>query len=114
MISYSERGQEYVDSLKSLIRSNGFNLADAAVPRVLEHVLERLARHELHGEPQPAVGLTRREDGHDVGMLDARGGGFDYLVLGDTAQSITGMSIVGAENSVGNAIASSNEFVCND
>lgn len=35
-------------------------------------------------------------------MYNATGGGFDYLVLGDTAQSITGMSIVGAENSVGN------------
>lgn len=33
LISYSERGQEYVDSLKSLIRSNGFDLADAAQPR---------------------------------------------------------------------------------
>jgi uncharacterized FlgJ-related protein len=33
LISYSERGQEYVDSLKSLIRSNGFDLADSAVPR---------------------------------------------------------------------------------
>jgi uncharacterized FlgJ-related protein len=33
LISYSERGQEYVDSLKSLIRSNGFNLADGAIPR---------------------------------------------------------------------------------
>jgi uncharacterized FlgJ-related protein len=33
LISYSERGQEYVDSLKSLIRSNGFDLADAALPR---------------------------------------------------------------------------------
>jgi uncharacterized FlgJ-related protein len=33
LISYSERGQEYVDSLKSLIRSNGFNLADSAIPR---------------------------------------------------------------------------------
>ena len=30
---YSERGQEYVDSLKSLIRSNGFDLADAALSR---------------------------------------------------------------------------------
>jgi len=30
---YSERGQEYVDSLKSLIRSNGFDLADSALPR---------------------------------------------------------------------------------
>jgi len=33
LISYSERGQEYVDSLKNLIRSNGFDLADAAQPR---------------------------------------------------------------------------------
>ena len=33
LISYSERGQEYVDSLKGLIRSNGFDLADAAQPR---------------------------------------------------------------------------------
>ena len=33
LVSYSERGQEYVDSLKSLIRSNGFDLADAARPR---------------------------------------------------------------------------------
>jgi uncharacterized FlgJ-related protein len=33
LISYSERGQEYVDSLKSLIRSNGFDQADAARPR---------------------------------------------------------------------------------
>ena len=33
LVSYSERGQEYVDSLKSLIRSNGFDLADAAQPR---------------------------------------------------------------------------------
>jgi uncharacterized FlgJ-related protein len=33
LISYSERGQEYVDSLKTLIRSNGFDLADAAQPR---------------------------------------------------------------------------------
>ena len=33
LISYSERGQEYVDSLKSLIRSNGFDLADKAQPR---------------------------------------------------------------------------------
>ena len=33
LISYSERGQEYVDNLKSLIRSNGFDLADAAQPR---------------------------------------------------------------------------------
>ena len=30
---YSERGQEYVDSLKDLIRSNGFDLADSALPR---------------------------------------------------------------------------------
>lgn len=30
LIRYSERGQEYVDSLKSLIRSNGFDLADTA------------------------------------------------------------------------------------
>jgi Bax protein len=33
LIRYSERGQEYVDSLKSLIRSNGFDLADSAQPR---------------------------------------------------------------------------------
>jgi uncharacterized FlgJ-related protein len=33
LVSYSERGQEYVDSLKSLIRSNRFDLADAAQPR---------------------------------------------------------------------------------
>ena len=33
LISYSERGQEYVDSLKSLIKSNGFDLADTSVPR---------------------------------------------------------------------------------
>ena len=33
LISYSERGQEYVDSLKSLIRSNKFDLADSALPR---------------------------------------------------------------------------------
>ncbi len=33
LIAYSERGQEYVDSLKSLIRSNRFNLADAAQAR---------------------------------------------------------------------------------
>lgn len=33
LISYSERGQEYVDSLKSLIRSNGFDLADSVQPR---------------------------------------------------------------------------------
>jgi len=32
--SYSERGQEYVDSLRSLVRGNGFNSADAAMPRV--------------------------------------------------------------------------------
>jgi len=33
LISYSERGQEYVDSLKDLIRKNGFDLADSALPR---------------------------------------------------------------------------------
>lgn len=33
LVSYSERGQEYVDSLKSLISSNRFDLADAAQPR---------------------------------------------------------------------------------
>jgi Bax protein len=33
LIRYSDRGQEYVDSLKSLIRSNGFDLADSAQPR---------------------------------------------------------------------------------
>lgn len=33
LISYSERGQEYVDSLKILIRNSGFNLADTAMPR---------------------------------------------------------------------------------
>ena len=33
LTSYSERGQEYVDSLKKLISSNGFNLADSAMPR---------------------------------------------------------------------------------
>ena len=33
LIHYSERGQEYVDSLKSMIRSNGFELADSALPR---------------------------------------------------------------------------------
>ncbi|MDH3789121.1 MAG: glucosaminidase domain-containing protein [Xanthomonadales bacterium] len=33
LISYSERGQEYVDSLKDLIRKNGFELADSATPR---------------------------------------------------------------------------------
>ena len=33
LIHYSERGQDYVDSLKILIRSNGFNLADSAQPR---------------------------------------------------------------------------------
>jgi hypothetical protein len=30
---YSERGQEYVDSLKNMIHSNGFDLADSATPR---------------------------------------------------------------------------------
>ena len=30
---YSERGQEYVDSLKDLISRNGFDLADSALPR---------------------------------------------------------------------------------
>jgi hypothetical protein len=33
LTSYSERGQEYVDDLKNLISSNGFNLADPATPR---------------------------------------------------------------------------------
>ena len=33
LTSYSERGQDYVDSLKKLISSNGFNLADSAMPR---------------------------------------------------------------------------------
>lgn len=33
LVNYSERGQDYVDSLKSLIRANGFNLVDAATPR---------------------------------------------------------------------------------
>lgn len=35
-------------------------------------------------------------------MYNVTNGGFDYLALGDTAQSVTGMSIVGAANSLGN------------
>ena len=33
LLRYSERGQEYVDELKSMIRTNQFNLADAATQR---------------------------------------------------------------------------------
>ena len=33
LVSYSERGQDYVDSIKSLIRSNGFDQSDKSQPR---------------------------------------------------------------------------------
>lgn len=33
LLSYSERGQEYVDELKGIIRVNHFDVADAATPR---------------------------------------------------------------------------------
>jgi len=33
LLRYSERGQEYVDQLKSIIRSNHFDVADNATPR---------------------------------------------------------------------------------
>ena len=33
LLKYSERGQEYVDELKGIIRANHFDVADAATPR---------------------------------------------------------------------------------
>lgn len=46
------------------------------------------------------IGLNGLDASTD--MFNTTGGGFDYLALGDTGQSVTGMSIVGAENSTGN------------
>ena len=33
LMRYSERGQEYIDELKTLIRVNRFDIADTATPR---------------------------------------------------------------------------------
>jgi len=57
LIRYSERGQEYVDTLKGMIRKNGLDIADAAVFRD-----EPLRFLVAAGDPDAAAELRARID----------------------------------------------------
>lgn len=55
LISYSERGQEYVDTLKGIIRVNGLDIADNAVFR------DESLRFSIGAEDEAAAAALRRD-----------------------------------------------------
>jgi hypothetical protein len=48
-------------------------LVDREPALAFQPVAQRLALHERHDEPQVTLGLTRVEDGQDMGVLEAGG-----------------------------------------
>ena len=55
LIRYSERGQEYVDTLKGIIRVNGLDIADDAVFR------DEPLRFSIGAEDEAAADALRRD-----------------------------------------------------
>jgi uncharacterized FlgJ-related protein len=65
LVRYSERGQEYVDSLKGMIRVNGLEIADDAVFRD-----EPIRFILTEGSPEEAAAMEKRlADARDSGEL---------------------------------------------